>query len=200
MNKTMIYKNEEEGVSMVFKPDYEMEKDRRIYLDSEVDDTCIEIQKLIMKWNIEDKQNNVKDHKPIWIYIMSYGGSADAMWMLIDTIKASEIPVYTVNVGVAASAASLIFMAGTKRYAFKNSVMVIHEGSAEISGDATKVVDASDRYKKNLQKMKDFILANTEIPKAHLNKKRSNDWFLDSDYCLEHKVCDKIIESISEVI
>ena len=147
-----------------------------------------------------DRDIPVEERKPIRIYIFSYGGESDYMWMIVDAIKASKTPVYTINTGIAASAASMIFVAGHKRFMFPSAEVIIHQGSAEFAGDAVKVIDATDSYKKLLEKMKQFYLENTQIPKAHLNKKRNNDWHLDAKYCLEHGVCHKIVETIDEVI
>ncbi len=180
---------------------YVLEKQRKIYLESEVDSSVVSLQKMIMRWNMEDiRDGKTKETaKPIWIYIMSYGGDLDYMWVLIDAIKMSVAPVYTVNIGVAASAASLIFVCGDKRYMTAHATVVIHEGSAQLAGDAIKVQDAADTYKKQLKQMKDFILAHTGIPKSQLMKKRSNDWTLTADYCLKNGVCDKIITDMSEI-
>ena len=181
---------------------YVLENERKIYLETDVDASVLGIQKMIMRWNIEDLRNGKTKEtaQPIWIYIMSYGGDLDYMWALIDAIKMSVTPIYTVNIGTAASAASLIFVSGHKRFMTEHATVVIHEGSAQLAGDAIKVQDAADTYKKQLKQMKDFILEHTGIPKSQLMKKRSNDWTLNSDYCAKNNVCDKIITDISEIL
>lgn len=179
---------------------YVLQNQRKIYLDFDVGEKLLLVQRMILRWNIEDKDIPVEDRKPIWIYIMSYGGDLDYMWSFVDTIKISKTPIYTVNIGVAASAASLIFISGQKRFMTNNAKVIIHEGSAEFGGDAVKVMDASKSYEIELKKMKEFILANTKIPRTQLMKKRSHDWSLDSTYCEQNSVCDKVIEDINEVI
>lgn len=176
-----------------------LEKERKIYLDCDVDERLMSIQRLIMRWNMEDRGIPPEDRKPIWLYIMSYGGDIDYMWMLIDAIRLSKTPVCTVNVGVAGSAASLIFLAGNRRYMMPRSRLIVHEGSAQLSGDAVKVMDQSESYKKQLKQMKDFILENTRIPRAQLMKKRNNDWELSAEFCLENNACEEIIESLDDV-
>lgn len=178
---------------------YVLEKERKLYLDYDICPEITSIQRMIMRWNMEDRDKDVKDRKPIWIYLMSYGGDLQYMYMLIDTIEASETPIYTVNLGMAGSAASLIYLAGKKRFMMKNSQLVIHEGSAELSGDAVKVIDASENYKKNLKKMKEYIEAHSRIPHYIIVKKRNNDWYLDAKYCLENGACEKIVEKLSEI-
>lgn len=181
---------------------YVMENDRKIYLDEDIGESNMEIQRMIMRWSMEDmKAGKTKETaKPIWIYIMSYGGDLDYMWTLIDTIKCSIAPVHTVNLGTAGSAASLIFVAGDKRYMMKHAKVVIHEGSAQLAGDAIKVQDAADSYKIELKRMKDFILDNTRIPKTQLMKKRANDWTLDTEHCVNNGVCDVVVSSLKDII
>lgn len=179
---------------------YALERERKLYLDYDIGFDVMAIQRRILRWNMEDKDTVPEERRPIWLYIHSYGGHLDYMWGLIDAIEASVTPVYTVNMGQACSAASLIFMAGKKRYMMKRAKVVIHEGSAQMAGDSTKVLDFSDSYRNELKRMKDYILEKTNIPKATLMKKRNNDWELDSDYCLENKVCDVIVKSLNEVI
>lgn len=211
LSETMVYPD---AVSIVTElqdtalpdPDvisyYVFEKERKIYLDSDVDSSVMSLQRMLMRWNLEDKRDGKTKEtaKPIWLYIMSYGGDLDYMWVLIDAIKASIAPVYTVNLGVAASAASLIFVCGDKRFMTEHASVVIHEGSAQLAGDAVKVQDAADVYKLQLKQMKEFILAHTEIPKTQLMKKRSNDWTLNSEYCLKHNVCDQVVKDMSEIL
>lgn len=178
---------------------YVLEKERKLYLDYDVCPAVMSVQRMITRWNIEDKGVEPEKRRPIWLYIMSWGGDLSFMNMLIDTMEASETPVYTVNLGMAGSAASLIFLAGKERFMMKNSQLVIHEGYAELSGDAVKVMDASENYKKDLKKMKEFIEAHSNIPHNVIMKKRNNDWYLDAKYCLENGACEHIVEKLSEI-
>ncbi len=179
---------------------YKLEKERKLWLDGEVDINMLEYERLILRWNIEDAGKPVNERKPIWLYLMNYGGDADMMWSFIDTIESSVTPVYTVNMGVCASAAGIIFLSGHKRFMLPRARVVIHEGSASLSGDSTKVFDAADSYKSSLKAMKEHILKKTNIPAKLLNKKRNNDWELDSVFCLEHGVCDIIVKTMDEII
>ncbi len=179
---------------------YTLEKERKVYLDTEVCPDVLTIQRLIFRWNMEDKDKAVEDRTPIRVYVMSYGGDLDYMWSLVDTIMLSKTPVITINVGVAASAASIIFIAGHHRLMMPNAKVIIHEGSAQLAGDAVKVMDATDSYRKELKRMKDFILEHTKIPQATLNRRKNNDWTIDAKYCLENGVCEKIVESLDDIL
>ena len=179
---------------------YVLENDRKIYLDREIDEHVLNIQRMILRWNMEDAGKPAEERKPIRLYIFSPGGDVDVMWSIVDTIEASETPVYTIDVGVAASAAGLIFLAGHKRYMLSRSKVVIHEGSAHMAGDAVKVMDAGESYKKMLRQMKDYILSRTQINASVLNKQKCHDWELDARYCLDHGVCDAIVGKLSEIL
>jgi len=179
---------------------YVLENDRKLYLDEEVDSSILNLQRMILRWNMEDAGKPVEERKPIRLYIMSPGGDVDFMWSLVDTIEASETPVFTVNMGVAASAASIIFLAGHKRLMLGRSKLVIHEGSARMAGDAVKVMDASESYKKMMKQMKDYILSRTAISPAVLNKQKCHDWELDAKYCVEHGVCDAVVDKLSDIL
>lgn len=179
---------------------YVFEKERKVFLDYNVSPEIMLLQRLILRWNKEDMGKPANERTPIRIYIMSYGGDLDYMWMLVDAIRLSVTPIHTINLGVAASAAALIFMAGHRRVMTPRARVLIHEGSAQFAGDANKVMDATDSYKKDLQRMKDFILSVTEIPAKLLNKRRNDDWTLDADMCKEMHVCDEIVETLDEVI
>lgn len=178
---------------------YQLLKDRIIYLEDGVGDNTVLLQKQITMWNAEDQGVPREERKPIRLVIMSYGGNLDFMWMLVDAILTSETPVYTYNIGVAHSAAALIFMSGEKRFMTPNARVLIHEGSAGFEGDAGKVLDASESYKKALKRMKDYILERTEVPKSTLNKKRSNDWELSAEECEKYKVCTAVTTDMKDL-
>lgn len=179
---------------------YMLENRRILFLDTDVGDNTITIQRMILRWNLQDYGKPEEERQPIRLFIFSYGGLGDMMWSLVDTIEASKTPVYTINFGIAGSAASAIFVAGKKRYMLKNAQVVIHEGSAQIEGDAIKVLDGAQSYKEQLRRLREFYLSRTKIPRAQLTKKRSNDWYLDSKFCVENGVCDAVVETLDEVL
>lgn len=179
---------------------YVLENSRLLYLDSEVDNNVLNIQRMLLRWNLEDAGVPVPERRPIRLCIFSPGGDADMMWSLIDAIEASETPVYTVNMGVASSAAGLIFLAGHKRFMLSRSRVMIHEGSASVSGDAVKVMDAGESYKKMLRQMREYVLSRTGITAAALNRQKCHDWELDAKYCLEHGVCDAVVSSLNDIL
>lgn len=179
---------------------YALESDRKLYIDTEIDENVLPIQRMILRWNMEDAGLPECQRKPVRLFIHSPGGNTSYMWSLIDTIEASVTPVETVNVGMAASAAGLIFLAGRRRLMMPRAKLLIHEGSARMAGDSTKVLDASDSYRKDIRQMREFILDRTGIPAATLSRQKNHDWELDSETCMKLGACDQIIHTLEEVI
>lgn len=180
--------------------DYQLMADRRIWITDEVDMNTLAIEKRILLWNIQDRDTPPAERKPIYIYIFCYGGDADMMFSLIDIISASKTPVYTYNMGTCASAAALIFLAGHKRLMMPRATVLIHQGKGSLQGDAGKLLDASDSYRKLLKHMNEYILDKTTIPKQTLSKKRNDDWELNAQECLDYQICHKIIDSVDDVV
>lgn len=179
---------------------YAFAAERKLFLEEDVGFPIMDMIKMIMRWNQEDKDVQVEQRKPIIIYIMSDGGYMCYMWAMLDAMLTSKTPIITVNLGVAASAASLIYLAGSKRYMMPTANVIIHEGSTELAGDANKVMDAIKNYDSELAKMKSFILSRSNIPPRVLNKRRKDDWYIDAKTCLEYGVCHKIVETLDEIM
>ena len=78
---------------------YQNLENRIIWLDNEVDETCLDMIRNILRWNQEDKGKSVEDRIPIRIFFFSPGGDLEVNNALIDTIALSETPVWGINVG-----------------------------------------------------------------------------------------------------
>jgi ATP-dependent Clp protease protease subunit len=80
------------------------------------------------------------------LQILSPGGSAYAMFALIDLIDSAPIPVCTTVVGVAASAAAILLACGSKgvRYAAPNARIMIHDVQASTGKRTLRATDFSE--------------------------------------------------------
>ena len=86
--------------------------------------TCRDAIKWIMNQNLSENPL-----PQLTLIINSPGGDVHAAFALIDTMKASSIPIKTVGLGLIASCGFLIFIAGTKgmRYVGKNTGIMNHQ-------------------------------------------------------------------------
>lgn len=180
--------------------EYRLRDERKLWLDLNVSADVLDLERQILLWNMKDEPLAACDRQPIWLYMHNYGGEADYETSLVDVIDASITPIYTVNMGVCASAAAEIFIAGRRRYMMKNARVMFHQGFGAISGDAQKMRDNIEDYSRQLEKAKVFLLERTKIPPEIYEQHKYNDWWLSAEECSQYGVCDTIVRSLDEVI
>lgn len=185
------------------KPDetlyWELKEHRTYWIDYEINDSydLLTLAKEIIKLNMEEIK--VVEPEPITLFIHSYGGDLDQAQFFCDLVESSHIPIITVSAGVAMSAGLLIFLSGKKRYAFRHSQLLIHQGSASFSGTADEIESAQKSYKKKLEKMEKYILSHTSIDKKLFDKNKTKDWYVSGDELTMLGIADKIIENFSDI-
>lgn len=176
-------------------------ENRVLWLDTEVSDYWLEFSRNIIEWNREDKNTPVDQRKPIRLMFFSYGGSLDINNTLVDTIKLSKTPIYGINVGQACSAGCFIYLACHKRFAFPNATFLVHQGSTEgISGTYNEVVSYIMEYQRKIEELIIYLKENTKIPDEILEEKIDTEWFISSREAVQYGICDKIVESLDEVL
>ena len=75
------------------------------------------------------------------LFISSYGGALHAGLGMIDTIRNFPVPIHTHVEGAAASAATLMSVAGAHRTCTTNSLMLVHQFSSGAWGKYEKLKD-----------------------------------------------------------
>ena len=177
-------------------------QNRTFYVDYEIDEcySLVELAKIIIQMNIEERDIPKEQLQPIRLFIHSYGGDLEQANFFCDLVQASRIPIITIAMGVAMSAGFLIFLSGHKRYAFKHTQLLVHSGSAAFQGTAEQIEEAQKNYKKQIEEMKTYILEKTTIDEKTFNKNKNKDWYLSSDELLKYHVIDEIITDLSVII
>lgn len=179
---------------------WRLAENRIFYIDCEIDESVLEIQRSIINVNIADKGVDSKDRKPIIIMIDSPGGLLVETMSLAVTMIMSKTPIITVNVGTAYSGAALILLAGHKRYAFKYTKAMIHAGSGGVSGTYEQTEAAQKIYKKQVDEMGQYILERSSIDDKMFKRNKSKDWYFDTDEQLKYGFVDSVLESLDEII
>lgn len=179
---------------------YKNLENRVLWLDSDVDEYWLEFARKIIEWNREDKGILCEKRKPIMLMFFTRGGDLDVNNAIVDLIKSSKTPVWGVNIGQADSAGCNIFISCHVRLALPNSTFLIHHGSGEFGGTYEQVLAALMEYQRKIADMEQFLLDNTKIPKNILEENISTEWFLSAQEALKYGVCDKIIDSIDEIL
>jgi ATP-dependent Clp protease protease subunit len=178
---------------------YRDEEDRIFWLDTNVDDCTLDLVKMIIRCNRMDSGKSIEDRMPIKIMINSGGGDVQVMMTIIESIKLSKTPIYTVCFSSAMSAAAEILAAGHKRYALPGTCIMVHSGSCMYGG----TMEQAESYKKYVDSLTkratDMFLSNTKINAKTLKKKGASDWYMDENEALDNGVIDKIITSFEEI-
>lgn len=177
-------------------------ENRTFYIDYEIseDYSLVELSKIIIQMNMEEKDIPKEQLKPIYLFIHSYGGDLDQGNAFCDIVRASRIPIITVAMGVAMSCGFLIFLAADRRYAFKHSQLLVHQGNAGFQGTADEIEQATKNYKKQLAEMKEYVLERTTIDEKTFNKNQKRDWYLSSDELVKYNVVTKLIDSFEDIL
>lgn len=179
---------------------YRRLRDREIVWNDVINDCMIDIPLYIFKWNKEDAELSVEDRKPIKIFINSNGGDVNVTLFTASVIALSKTPVITIGMGRAYSSGGLLLMAGHKRLIFDTTSILIHDGSTGAIGDTGKVLDNLEFTKESEERVMNFILSHTKIPKELMKENYRRDWFMFSDDAIKYGIADKIITSIDEII
>jgi ATP-dependent Clp protease protease subunit len=167
---------------------------RTIIIEEIDEESGVVAESLIRFWNRYDEENEIpiEEREPIKVYIDSPGGYLTSTFTIMDSIKLSKTPVWTINIGCAYSGGFFIFICGHKRIAYPTSSFLYHEGNGSVSGDANKFQNQADFYKKQRQKLKEFTLKYTKITEEQYNEHIKDDWWLFADEAIELGIADEI--------
>lgn len=151
----------------------------------------IQASLLYLKEVISPKES---EENPITIYINSPGGEVYSLLGLYDVMQSlikDGYVIKTVNIGIAASAAAVILLSGSKghRYCLSHTTVMLHQPSAGTYGTVTDMeidVAESRRLKQDLN----------NIIKQHASKDLipllERDAFLTPEQALEYGIIDEI--------
>ena len=113
------------------------------------------------------------------VRINSYGGSVPDGLAIFNALKRHPGEVTTTNDGIAASIASLIFMAGDKRLMAANAQFMVHAPWTYMAGNSAELREMADQLDKWAKGMAASYGASGLDDKEILGliKKKKNHWF-----------------------
>lgn len=130
---------------------------------------------------------------PILLEIHSNGGFIHDAFSVVDTIRTLKVPVHTICKGFVASSATLISLAGKKRFMTKNTFFLIHEIKDEFFGDLSFIKDCVYNTSTIMEHIIDYYEENSSLPKEDIRKHIQNEKYWTSKQCLEYGFIDEII-------
>lgn len=129
----------------------------------------------------------------IELHINSYGGSVFASISIFNYLKSLGKHITTINDGICASGASLIFMVGDSRIMPENTMLMIHRASTFAWGNCNELREQADVLEK---------LDNSTVMANYKNHFKGTDeelmelidkeTWLSADECLEKGFCTEV--------
>ena len=166
-------------------------KDRIIFLGSAIDDqvaNSITAQLLFLTAEDPDKE--------IFMYINSPGGSTTAGFAIYDTMQYVKAPVHTICVGMAASFAAILLLAGAKgkRSALPNSEVMIHQPHGGVQGQASDIAISAKRILLTRERLNRITAEHTGQSFERIEKDMDRDYFMSAQEALEYVIVDQVIK------
>ena len=165
-------------------------KDRIVFLGTPIDDA---VGNLIMAQLLHLESED--PDKDINLYINSPGGDVCALLAIYDTMQYIKPDVSTIVMGLAASAAAVLALAGSKgkRFALPNARILLHQPHGGAQGQAVDI-EIQAREMIRLRKLLDSLIAkHTGQPLEKVEKDTDRDFILTADEALEYGILDEII-------
>lgn len=164
-------------------------EDRIIFLSGEIDDSVANtvVAQLIY---LEGKDPS----KDISLYINSPGGSVSAGMAIYDTMNYIKCDVSTICIGLAASMGAFLLSSGArgKRYALKNSEIMIHQPLGGAQGQASDIKIQAEHILRIKAKMNKILAENTGKPIQIIEQDTDRDNYLTADQALTYGLIDKV--------
>lgn len=175
--------------------------ENRIYFYAEIDrSTILTLNRTLRDRAVEVEQmmlvRGMKEPYPLFLHIMSFGGSIFAGLAAMDQILAvrKKVPIVTIVDGCCASAATFLTVVGTRRIISPNSYMLIHQLSSGFWGKWEEYKDEFENLKALMVRIKGIYAKYTKVPEKELEEVLKHDLWIEPKKCLEWGLVDEIAE------
>lgn len=164
--------------------------DRIIFLSTDVNDytaTVVQGQLLYL--------DSVDPGKDISIYLNSPGGSVSAGLGLYDTMQFVKSDVSTICIGMAASMAAVLLVAGQKgkRFALPHSRVMIHQPLGGVQGQASDIEITAREILKYKKELYTIISNHSGQPFEKVERDGDRDFWMDADEAKAYGMIDNIL-------
>jgi len=138
---------------------------------------------------------------PVRIFIDSPGGDADAGYAIFDMIRFIRPPVWTIGMGLVASAAAIIQLAAPKerRVGLPNSHYLIHQPLSGIRGVATDIEIHARELDKLRERINRLIAEETGNPFNQVEKDTDRDYWMNAQDAVKYGLISKVIVNRDEI-
>ncbi|MFW6293762.1 MAG: ATP-dependent Clp protease proteolytic subunit [Spirochaetota bacterium] len=139
--------------------------------------------------------------EPIKVFIDSPGGDADAGFAILDMMRFVKPDIYTIGMGLVASAGALILLASPKdhRFGLPNSHYLIHQPLSGMRGVATDIEIHAKEIERMRERINRLISEETGKPYEQVEKDTDRDFWMNSDEAKEYGLIARIVTNRSEL-
>jgi ATP-dependent Clp protease protease subunit len=165
-------------------------KDRIVFLGTPIDDN---VGNLIMAQLLHLESED--PDKDINLYINSPGGDVSALLAIYDTMQYIKCDVSTIVMGLAASAAAVLLLAGApgKRFALPNSRVLLHQPHGGAQGQAVDIEIQAKEIMRLRALLEHIIATHTGQSLEKVSKDTDRDFILTADEAKDYGVIDDIL-------
>ena len=135
------------------------------------------------------------DFKTIEIHLNSPGGDAFAGVAIHNLLKASAKPVNVIVDGLAASAASIVAMAGDTITMSTGSMLMIHEAMAFAFGNADELTKMAETLTSVTGSIADIYVARTGLPKADVLAMQNVETWMTAQEAVDKGFATKVAKN-----
>ncbi len=141
--------------------------------------------------------------KDIWMFLNSPGGEVNSGFGIYDTIRFIKPDVKIVVTGLAASIATVIYLAAKKehRYSLPNSRLLIHQPliGGTIQGQATDIEITANEILKTRQRLADLYVQECKQPLDRVARDIERDYWMTAQEAKEYGLVTKIVTTWNEL-
>ena len=125
--------------------------------------------------------------------INSYGGDFFAGLGVYNALRNDGRPVVTNNLALSASAASIIFLAGTERNSYAQSSVMMHNAMMITAGNAAQLRADADSLAVSDNQIRAIVSENTDLSTEQMNELFANETFIPADDQLSMGITNNIL-------
>ncbi len=139
--------------------------------------------------------------EPIKVFIDSPGGDADAGYAIVDMMRFVKPDVYTIGMGLVASAGALILLASARehRVGLPNSHYLIHQPLSGMRGVATDIEIHAREIERMRARINKLISDETGKPLEQVEKDTDRDFWMNADEAVEYGLLSRIVTNRAEL-
>jgi ATP-dependent Clp protease protease subunit len=137
---------------------------------------------------------------PIKVFIDSPGGDVDAGYAIIDMMKFVKPEVWTVGMGLVASAGALILLGAPRehRVGLPHSHYLIHQPLSGLRGVATDIEIHARELEKVRERINRFIAEETGKPQEQVVQDTDRDFWMNAEEARDYGLVSRIVTHRAE--